>query len=273
MADLGAVQTAWAAWDDAPVAATARAAVDAAQVYARVVASGAQTDAEALWTWLGQRWALWRAYDAQHRADVSHADNEMRELAADGMRALLGVARNSASQASHAAIILRHWSEVCGVMSYLLLFENMVDPTLIPVVRVLAQLLANAATSDLALQQIVWDLHVLGKQAQSPDALVRLMSSSDARTVLAASVLLLNCVDTALEEELNGSMTTPPQKVSFAYVLLLTQPRPRADPAGHQAHGDGDYGVRRGTPLRPLQGGERADHGPRDCGCNVCIDS
>lgn len=216
MDDLDAAQVAWAACDAAahPAASERQHATAQSLALARTIAAGTAVDAPALWNWLVARWAAWRTADA-----ALVGDSAARKAAAEGVRALLVIARNSAAQANHAITVLQHWDDVCGVLAHCLRFETMTEPALLPMVRVLAQLLANAATCDSALQRIVWKLHVLGEEASpSADAVQRLLSSPDPKTALAAAVLVLNCVDTAYEEELNGTMSTPPQKASFAYV-------------------------------------------------------
>lgn len=238
MADLDAVAEAWAEWDDAspPAVAEAERAVSLAQQLARAIAvqKGEGVDATALWDWLAVRWDAWRTYDATHAADAA-----LRAPAARGMQALLGVARNSAAQAAHTDAVLLHWDAVGDVLAYCLLFENMTDPALLPAVRTLAQLVANAATCDSALQHTIWRLHVLGEPATpSPDAVQRLLASSDTHTVLASAVFVLNCIDTSYEEEMIGPMCTPPEKASFAYVPPLTQTQRCADTRGRAPHRD-----------------------------------
>ncbi|WFD04120.1 hypothetical protein MOBT1_002823 [Malassezia obtusa] len=220
MDDLDAAQVAWAACDAAahPAASERQHATAQSLALARTIAAGTAVDAPALWNWLVARWAAWRTADA-----ALVGDSAARKAAAEGVRALLVIARNSAAQANHAITVLQHWDDVCGVLAHCLRFETMTEPALLPMVRVLAQLLANAATCDSALQRIVWKLHVLGEEASpSADAVQRLLSSPDPKTALAAAVLVLNCVDTAYEEELNGTMSTPPQKASFAHDVVHT---------------------------------------------------
>ena len=176
------------------------------------------------------------------------------------MQALLGVARNSAAQSAHTDAVLLHWDAVGDVLAYCLLFENMTDPALLPAVRTLAQLVANAATCDSALQHTIWRLHVLGAPtAPSSDAVQRMLASSDTQTVLASAVFVLSCTDTSYEEEMIGPMCTPPEKASFAYVPLLTQTQCGADACGFASHRDAVEHVRCGTARRRAHGcGRRA---------------
>lgn len=259
MADFNAVAEAWADWDAAPPPATAEAerAVSLTQQFARAIAArkGDGVDASALWDWLAVRWDAWRTYDAAHAANAA-----LRAPAARGMQALLGVARNSAAQSAHTDAVLLHWDAVGDVLAYCLLFENMTDPALLPAVRTLAQLVANAATCDSALQHTIWRLHVLGEPtAPSSDAVQRMLASSDTQTVLASAVFVLNCIDTSYEEEMIGPMCTPPEKASFAYVPLLTQTQCGADACGFASHRDAVEHVRCGTARRRAHGcGRRA---------------
>ncbi|WFD01006.1 hypothetical protein MYAM1_003766 [Malassezia yamatoensis] len=205
MAQLAVVQSAWVAWDNAsPLALDEQQrAIALTQSLTRAIDLGQappELDARALWDWLAMRWTAWCEYDASHAQE-----KELRRAGADGMQALLALARNSAAQRSSADVVRRHWDSVSRVMAHCLLFENMNEPALLPTVRTLAQFVANAGTSDSSLQQMIWHAHVLGQGSSSnPDAIQRLLSSSDTRTTLAAAVFLLNCIDTTYQQVKHG---------------------------------------------------------------------
>lgn len=206
MAEFPAVQRAWDAGSCA-YKAPPRAAVELTESFARSVGQGADVDAVVLWAWLADEWRRWLAYDAAWVAGASSAAAAERVHAADGMRVLLGVARNSAAQAAHAPVLEAHWADVTHVLAYALVFQHMTDPVLVPVVRVLAQLVANAGMNTRALQQRVWDGHVLGHDPTCPDALVRMLSSSDPRTVLAPTLYLLRTIDRAYADAVEAAPT------------------------------------------------------------------
>ncbi|WFD45213.1 hypothetical protein MPSI1_003891 [Malassezia psittaci] len=221
MAQLAVVQSAWVAWDNASPLAheEQQQAITLTQNLTRAIGLGqalSELEARALWDWLAVRWGAWCEYDASHAQE-----KELRRAGADGMQALLALARNSAAQRSSADVVRRHWESVSMVMAHCLLFENMNEPALLPSVRTLAQVVANAGTCDSSLQQMIWHTHVLGHDSScNPDAVQRLLSSSDTRTTLAAAVFLLNCIDTSYQQVKHGFLEQAEGPSSFARSLV-----------------------------------------------------
>ena len=129
------------------------------------------------------------------RFDDGAADDGARAPAADAVRALLGALRNAvhANEANQLAL-LRYWDAVAALLGYLVRFERMNDPVLMPVVRVAAQLLANAFGGCAAMRYALWRRHVFSSSAPPLDAVTRLAASTDTRTSFAALACLVHAV-------------------------------------------------------------------------------
>ncbi|WFD32925.1 hypothetical protein MSPP1_003978 [Malassezia sp. CBS 17886] len=201
--DCAQLCAAWDAWfhsgalAGAPADACMAELTTARGALARDARARAAAPVAALWGWLPHAWALWLQKEGLHTRSAPDDERANRAARAQALAALLGVARNSvAGSASAADIATAHWGAVVAMLDWALTFERMSDPPLVPVVRVLAQLLVNVATGGRAAQQAVWDRHVVARDAHvghaSADAALRLLASPDQRTALAAQVLILN---------------------------------------------------------------------------------
>ncbi|PKI82547.1 hypothetical protein MVES_003375 [Malassezia vespertilionis] len=148
---------------------------------------------EAIFAWLAAAVDRWIAYDSAYSKDAPPFELERRKLAAQEMCSILEIARNCACKPDAARSILASWDTIHALLGYALVFQHMSDPLLIPVIRVLAQFLANAATSDEALREHVWRTHIVPcKAGSNGDAIARLLTSTDIHTMLAIQVLILN---------------------------------------------------------------------------------
>ncbi|WFD34346.1 hypothetical protein MCUN1_001185 [Malassezia cuniculi] len=125
------------------------------------------------------------------------AQEAQRGAPADALRALIGVVRNAVYESeTNQLALLEHWDALVPLLEYCLPFERMNDPTLMPLVRVLAQLLANCMGGCAHMRANLWRRHFISLDTTSAplEAVRPLLASADGRTVVAAQVCILHAV-------------------------------------------------------------------------------
>lgn len=161
-----------------------------------------QLDAHGLWGFVAKVMRRWIEFETQ--ADPP-TQRDARAHEADVARAVLGVARNAAAARAVAEQSLAHVEMLADVCDVCVVYERMSDPVLLPLVRVLAQLLANLVTSHEDVRQCLWTRFAVAEQG-SPrpcaETVLRLLSSADESTSLAAHVFVLNSLVPATSHSL-----------------------------------------------------------------------
>ncbi|WFD21179.1 hypothetical protein MCAP1_003440 [Malassezia caprae] len=193
---MEAVAASWDAWRAAPASVpTAQAYVDEAVAYGKKLAGSEEArralDPTELWLHVRAVLDAWTAFEGE-------ANPQQREERAS-----------------------MHSSDVQRWMQTLLVFERMSDPLLLVPIRVLAQCLVNGITSAPETRSTLWSAHVTAEGCEPwADAILRLLSSADERTSLAAQVFLLNCVPRG-DAKLHDLVHSKPARRVFEVVLHL----------------------------------------------------
>lgn len=188
------VYRAWATWEkertqEAQQVLLERAAVACAQFRA----CPTEHDAPAVWAWAMRVVRAWLDYEG--RIDPRKEDvREARAQHADVVRATLGILRNASLSDAYACQALAHTDTLAQLCAMCVAYERMSEPALLVMIRVLTQLLVNLVTRHEAVRDTLWTLLAVppNEAGVAGETILRLLSSADDRTSLAAHVFLLN---------------------------------------------------------------------------------
>ncbi|KAJ6624949.1 spinocerebellar ataxia type 10 protein domain-containing protein [Mycena sp. CBHHK59/15] len=155
---------------------------------------------DALWTDLRK---LWRDLSRAHLTfwdndDSDEDDGEVDKRRQHGFRTLCAsltrFTRNLvAGVPENQMRAFENEPEIRRLLHYYTSWSSMEDEEAISLARVLAQTLSNLVTGNEILIPKLWNIYMNLPEDQV--VIIRLLSSPDSRTLLAALVLILNCID------------------------------------------------------------------------------